>query len=311
MSRSRLFVALLLVSSTVLLSTTAQSASAAPDALRRYVLPGERAVPFAVAVIAGRYYATGAFDGVIYTGDLRTRRATALVDTGDGVNAIVATATRLVVTENTNAPARVRVYDRLSGRRIATFSNGRKDSFTSGVALAANGDAYISDGLLPLVYRIPAAALATQHAGVQPLPVFRSLRGTPAAPTQAGPGMASIVVTSDDRYLLLRRSVVADGLFRVRLADQQVSRVDLHGAVVPAGQGMVLTNADVLYVDGADNSLLELRLLDGYQQGRRISLTHPANVDDPRGMALAGDRLLVANFDNFQPPFTLSSIPLP
>lgn len=314
MSRLRLATACLLLTSAIGWgAAAAPAASAAPDTLPAYVLPGDHATPFAVAVVAGQYYATGAFDGVIYTGDLRQRRASVLVDTGDGVNAIAATATRLIVTENTEGPARVSVYDRLTGQRIARFSNGRRDSFTSGVALAANGDAYVTDGLLPLVYRIPADAIAHEQTGVQPLPVFRRLRGTPAAATSAGPGMASIVVTSDDRYLLLRRSLTAGGLFRVRLADRQVIWVDLHGATAPQGQGMILTNADVLYVDGKDNSIVELRLSDDYRQGRQVSVTHPPNVNSPRGMALAGDRLLLANFDQVpgRPPYTVSSIPLP
>lgn len=314
MSRLRLAFAVLLTTSAVGLGTAvAPVASAAPDALPVYVLPGVHATPFAVAVVAGQYYATGAADGVIYTGDLRQRRASVLVDTGEGVNAIVATPTRLIVTENTNAPARVSVYDRITGRRVARFSNGRLDSFTSGVALGANGDAYVTDGLLPLVYRIPAAAIEQEQNGVQPLPVFRSLRGTVAGPTSDSPGMGSVVVTTDDQYLLLRRSVTVGGLFRVRLSDRHVSRVDLHGATVPQGLGMLLTNADVLYIDGNDNSILELRLSDAYRQGRQVSLTHPRQVNSPRGMALAGDRLLVANSAPVpgRPPYTVSSIPLP
>jgi len=294
----------------------AAPAEAAPDALRTYVVPGENVAPFGVDVFAGRLYVSGAYNGVVYRGDVRHRRVSVLVgrDVTGGSNAVKATPTRLLVTHNGEGPPRLSVYKRGTGQLVATFSTGRIDSFLPFVAVTPDGDAYVAEANSsdPALFRIPAAALEHHRAGIQPLQVFRSLRNTPidTAPGEYNP--RGLVATPDGRYLILGNRGVG-GLFRVRLSDKQVTRIDTHGADLSEGFGLALTQSRVLYVARPFNDLVaEIRLSSDYSSGRLVSQTHNPRFNGPIGIAIAGDRLLAANFlADPSKPFTVVSIPLP
>ena len=206
------------------------------------------------------------------------------------------------------------IYQRLTGRLVARFTTGDVRSFLAFPALAPNGDVYVADATLPRLYRIPADAIAEQRTGVQPRPVYRYLRNTAIYADPAGYGPNALIATSDARFLLISNNPTGD-LFRIRLSDRSVTRLNLHGAVLTGTAGMVLTEADVLYVVRFTvNSLAEIRLGDDYRQGRLVSQTRDPRFLTPGGIAIAGDRLLITN-SQFAgpgtPPWTLSSLPLP
>jgi hypothetical protein len=291
---------------------------AAPDALARYVLPGSDVYPFGISVLSGEYYATGAINGALYHGDLRHHRASVLVRpeaaVPHGRNGIVSTATRLIVTENGDGPPWVSVYQRLTGRLVARFTTGDARSFLGFPGLAPNGDVYVVDARLPRLYRIPAAAIARQRGGVQPLPIYRFLRNTAITDNPDGYGPNAVVATSDARFLVISNNPTG-ALFRLRLRNRSVTPLNLHGATLTGAAGMVLTDADVLYVVRfTDNSVAEVRLSDDYHQGRVVSQTRDPRFLTPGGIAIAGDRLVIAN-SQFAgpgtPPWTLTTLPFP
>jgi hypothetical protein len=309
---------IVLVASLAVTTAPVTPASAAPDALASYVLPGTDVYPFGVSVLGGEYYATGGINGALYHGDLRERRASVLIPPETAVphgrNGIVATATRLIVTENGEGPPWVSIYQRLTGRLVARFTTGNVRSFLAFPGLAPNGDVYVVDFRLPRLYRIPAHAIAQQRTGVQSLPIYRSLRNTAIYDDPAGYGPTAVIATSDARFLLISNNPTGT-LFRVRLSDRSVTPLNLHGALLTGAAGMVLTEADVLYVVRfTDNSLAEIRLGDEYRQGRLVSQTRDPRFRGPDGIAIAGDRLLISN-SQFTgpgtPPWQVISLPLP
>jgi hypothetical protein len=222
-----------LVASLTLTTATVTAASAAPDALASYVLPGADVYPFAVSVLGGEYYATGAMNGTLYHGDLRKRRASVLIGpetaVNHGRNGIVATATRLIVTENGDGPPWLSIYQRLTGRLVARFTTGDVRSFLAFPGLAPNGDVYVVDARLPRLYRIPAHAIAQQRPGVHPLPIYRCLHNTAIYDDPAGYGLDAVIATSGARVRLISNDPTGT-LFRVRLRDRSVTRVNLHAA---------------------------------------------------------------------------------
>lgn len=159
MSRSVVAAATAAVASLAL--TAAPSTTAAPDAAHTYVVPGRNVFPFGISALGRTYYVSSAGpDDTIYRGDLRERRARVFARGGrasTSTNGIEATATRLVVTENSGGPARVVVYTRGAGHPVATFTNGLVDSFLPMIAAAPNGDAYVTDAINPVLtgYRPP------------------------------------------------------------------------------------------------------------------------------------------------------------
>lgn len=324
MSPRRALVAALLAAASALSPAVlpAAPAAAAPDALKRYVLPGPHVYPEGIAVWSGQYYVTSTTDGSILRGDLRERRATPFIEADKGQFGAVglkATADSLVVAGGPNGT--VTVYDRRTGQRTARFrQTGTSGTFVNDVAVAPNGDVYATDSFRPVVYRIPAAAVARERAGVQELRVFRDLRGTPLRYVDGAFNANGIVVTPDGRFLLIVNRATG-GLYRIRLDSGSVRRVHVAGGALTGGDGLVLLESRVLYVvrNGATEAVAEVRLSSTFRRGRVVSSTSSPTFDFPTTAAVAGDRLLVVNsqFDALlagedpTPPFTVSGIPLP
>ena len=264
---------------------------------------------------------TSTRDGSILRGDLRQRRARPFIAAKDGQFGAVgirATPDHLIVAGGPKGT--VTVYNRSTGARVVRFSNGGgTGTFVNDVAVAANGDAYITDSMRPVVYRIPAAAVAKPQSTVQALPVFRDLRGTPFTYVAGAFNANGIVVTPDARYLLIINAKTGR-LYRVTLDGGDVADIAVTGGPLTDGDGLVLLQSNALYVvRNASNRISEVHLANDYRSGRVVSVTRSRLFDFPTTAAVAGDRLLVVNsqFDALlggkkpSPPFTVSSIRLP
>ena len=195
-------------------------AASGPDTLA-YVLPAEGAYPIwpeGVAVHGDEYYVTSFCDGRVFRGNLRESQAEVFVPGGNpettGSAGIKATDTRLVVAGMVDLLGGVRVFDRATGALVARFSNDLpffESTNVNDVAIAPNGDAYVTDSIWPVVYRIPAEGLRHYQAAVQPLPVFHSFEGTPFAYVPDSVNADGIVITP-------RRSLPAHRELRDRAA---------------------------------------------------------------------------------------------
>jgi Cu-Zn family superoxide dismutase len=213
----------------------------------------------------------------------------------------------------------VSLHDRTSGALVARWSHwiGKPDpgiTNVNDIAIAPNGDAYITDSERPMLYRIPAAELQHPSAELRELPVFIDWTGTPF-PHITGVNGNGIVATPDGKYVLVVHFDTG-GLFRVRLSDKQITKVDLGGYSLTGGDGMVLTDDNVLYVVRIFDSLVaKLQLNPKYDRARLLSETGDPTFHGPTTAAIAGNRLLVVNSQftgpPSSPPWTVSSIPLP
>ncbi|MBA2530829.1 MAG: SMP-30/gluconolactonase/LRE family protein [Nocardioidaceae bacterium] len=294
-------------------ATPGVSSSASPDGVRTYIVPGECAYPESIDVQGGKYYTGSVCNGNLYRGDLDKSRARVFVPGGSRpyeMGGIKATATRLVVARGKGHAS---VFNRFTGNRVAEFANGRGyDSTVNDVAIAPNGDAYLTDFTLSKIYRIPARAIAQHRPGVHKLRVFLNLRGT-VFPVQDG-SANGIATTPDGRFLLVAH-FNAGNLYRVRLSNGNVSRVRLHGKLLAAPDGITLKGRDVLYVVEFDRrAIAKIRLSANYGWGRIVSRTTHPSFQCPTSAAIARDRILVVNSQFCgpgEPPWTVSSIPLP
>ena len=288
----------------------------------RYTLPGDKVFPEGVATHpkAPYYYAGSFADGTIYRGDLRRERATVFLPGGrhgrtSALGLKVDRAGRLLVAGG--ATGTVWVYDALSGRLLHRFTvttgKGDKAPFLNDLAVAANGDVYITDSFRPEVYRISAAELASPKVDGK-LGSFRSLFFSPIE-YQDGFNANGIVVTPDQRHLLIT-DYNNQALYRIELTKSlRVHRVDLGGAL-PTGDGL-LVRGDTLYVvasaDGAANFVSVFQLSADHLKGKLVrKLTSPL-LHAPSTAAFSGSDLLVADFQygatNPALPFSLVRVP--
>ena len=301
------------ITSGLLLTPVSQASPArAPDALGTYVIPGKCVQPESVTVRGGYYYTGGICNGNLYRGDLRHPRAQVL-RRGHATTllaGIKATATRLLVTGIRNDLAGLQVYNRFTGKFLAQFAPVQSQ-IVNDIAIAPNGDAYLTGFNRSKIFRVPAADLNRQP-GVQRLRTFLDFRGTsfPVQDLSAN----GIAATSDGRFLIVTH-FSAERLYRVRLSDGQVSRIDLHGQHLAGPDGIALTESNVLYVvEANDSRIAEIRMSHKYDSGRIVSRTTSPSFQCPTSAAIAGDRLLVANSQFCgpnKPPYTIASIPLP
>jgi Cu-Zn family superoxide dismutase len=281
---------------------------------------GDYLWPEGVAVQDNTYYVTGFGSGNIYRGDLEEREAEVFIhDVGFGLSGIKVVGEHLIVARGGDG---VSLFDRTTGALEATWSFVTGSStyveppWANDVAIALNGDAYITDSGRSVLYRIPAAELQSPSSPEQFLPIFLEWPDPPFPHMEETYGEANgIVATPDGKYLLVVH--FTDGsLFRVRLSDKQVRRVDLGGYSLFSGDGMVVTDDNVLYVVRPARSLVAKIHLNGqFDRGRLLSETRDPTFHGPTTAVIAGNRLLVVN-SQFSgppsaPPWTVSSIRIP
>ena len=284
-------------------------------AIRTYILPGDEVFPEGIAVHGNQYYVTGFGFGEIFRGDLHEPEAEVFTEgSPDGHGGgIKVTGRRLVEARGSGGVA---VYDRITGALVRKWSNGMSpdETVVNDVAIAPNGDAYLTDSFRPVLYRIPAAALRQPTTVVDDIPVFLEWEGTAFVHVPGAYNANGVVATPDGKHVLVVNFETGQ-LVRVRLSDKHVTQVDLGGYTLTGGDGMVLTEHNDLYVVRFLDSLVaKLRLTDQYRHAQLLSETTDPSFQGPTTAAIAGRRLLVVN-SQFQgpgtPPFTVSSIPLP
>jgi hypothetical protein len=105
-------------------------------------------------------------------------------------------------------------------------------------------------------------------------------------------------------------------LFRIRLADHQVTGVDLHGEALSGGDGMVLARDDLYVVLHNTETVAKMSMSNVYAEVGPVTYTADRTFLNPTTAAVAGNRLLVVNSQfevtgGGKPPWTVSSVPLP
>lgn len=298
-----------------LLALTAGTAFAAR--LTRYILPGSSVFPEGIAYQQGTpyFYVSSNADGTIFRGRLDEEMTGVFLPGGqDGRTS----ATGMKVDDQGRlfvsgaATGKFFVYDTAGGQLLAGFSNGLTNTFINDVTISREGDAYFTDSINPVLYRITTDA--TGHLVLQS---WLDLTGTPIV-YQPGFNLNGIAVTENDKYLLTVQSNTGK-LFRIDLDTQQVTEVNLGGATLVNGDGLWLRGHTLYAVLNAANTIDKVQLSGDFSSGQVVSSTTDPSLHFPTTVTIADGRMLVVNsqFDRRCPgcqpdlPFTVSSILVP
>ena len=111
-------------------------------------------------------------------------------------------------------------------------------------------------------------------------------------PTPIG-SFANGIVTAGRRYLLVV-GLSTGVLGRIDLTTKRVRAVDLHGASLPAGDGLERAGR-TLYAVNAATRVTQLRLTRNWLAGRVQRQITSSRFHIPTTLAIAGSRLLVVN----------------
>jgi sugar lactone lactonase YvrE len=284
-----------------------------------YTLPGSAVFPEGVAYqpTTGDFFVSSTTDGSILRGNVMEPAAAPFI-AGPGtqfsaVGVKVDDAGRLIVAGGMTGD--VRIYDAATGSLIRTFTTGT-DGFLNDIAVAKNGDLFVTDSFRPVLWRIPASEI---HSGAaEPAEAWLDLTST--IPYTAGQfNVNGIVATDNGKRLLVSQSFTSE-LFRIDVATKAVTEVDLRGEAV-AGDGLALLGRTLYAVEpfSGPGQIAKVALSGDLSSGTVLSRTTDPSFMTPTTMAVAAGRLLIVNsqfaqlFGSLPPilPFTISSIPLP
>jgi streptogramin lyase len=183
------------------------------------------------------------------------------------------------------------VYDARSGAELAAFQLTPPDqpTFINDVVLTRNA-AYFTDSLQPVIY-----AVKRDLSGVTPI----ALTGFPMT---AGNNLNGIEAARHGRVLLAIQS--SEGvLWRIDPATGSHTPVDLHGAELTDGDGLLLIRKrTLLVVQNRSNQIAVVRLDRHYRSGRVVrTITHP-DFDVPTTVARKRGGLYLPNARFTTPP---------
>jgi WD40 repeat protein len=290
------------------------------DRFRTYTIPGEFVYPEGVTVRPGthRFFVGATNGGTVFSGRLERRAMRPFLPAGaNGLSfAVGMKATRSGLLYVTGGPTgTVFVYDVATRELVRKFSNGLSSdqTFLNDVIVARNGDAYVTDSLHPVLYKIPAGAVEHSSSSTGTLRSWRDLTGS-AIRYRPGFNLNGIEISRGGRFLFTVHSV-SGSLFRVNVRNKRIREVPLAGGNLVNGDGLELKGHRLFAVRNSDELLVKVSLSRNLTSGKiRCTRTYPSFAF-PTTVARVAGRLLVVNsqFDNAQPdlPFTVSNVAVP
>lgn len=283
-----------------------------------YVIEGRQVFPEGVAADRGHVYATSKADGTVYRGPVDGSSLRPFLPPGqDGrttATGIESTGRRLLVAGAETG--RFSVHDAHDGSPVARYTvpEPARATFLNDVAVTPGGDAYVTDSVRPVLYRIPAAEIE------RPTDATRTLQVAVALPPDSyGEGFNAngIVATPDGRALLVVYSN-SGALYRVDLATGTTRRVELDRPLTN-GDGLELVGRTLHVARNFDNLISTVRLSGDHTSGVVVTERSYPGADVPTTLAISRGRLLAVNsqFDTFfsgapltSETFTISRLPL-
>jgi len=295
--------------------------AAAGDLPERYVLPGDRVFPEGIGAQkeTGDFFVGSTTDGTIYRGNVRREPMEVFLPGGrDGRTAATGVRVRdgrLWVAGRFTG--RVFVYDLASKRLLRTFeAPGGGPSFSPRPERSLINDitftkeaAYVTDSFRPVVYRV-----STEGGRLGGMEAWLDLRGTPIR-YRRGFNLNGITVSDDERHLVTVNFDTGE-LFRIDARTKRVRPIDLGGANVRTGDGLLLDGTTLLVVREEPGDITPVRLSGDLLSGEigpgfgRSQLRFPTTMFELNGRGVVVNSQLDTP-DAPELPFTVSSVPIP
>jgi sugar lactone lactonase YvrE len=256
--------------------------------------------PEGIAIANGKAYFGSRVDGAIYKADLRTGSGGIInKGTGPGTAALgmkIDDRGRLFVAGAGGGNGRV--IDTRTGQSLAAYTfTTATPTFVNDVILGKDA-AWFTDSRQPVLYKIPLGrdGKLPEQSAVRTIPLTGDYQHKDNVNNGNG-----ISLTPDGRALIIVQSATGF-LFRVDPHTGVTRKIDLGGAVMEAGDGL-LRSGDTLYV--VQNLLNKIAVLDLNESGTRGKLVREitsTDFDVPTTAAFSGDRIYLPNARFTTPP---------
>lgn len=182
-----------------------------------------------------------------------------------------------------------RVVSARTGDVLAAYTFTTQPSFVNDVVLTPSA-AWFTDSFNPVLYQVPLGRHGTlpDQAAVETLPL------TGDVVFQAGFNVNGISRTPDGRGLLVVQTNTGL-LFRVDPATGVTTTVDLGGALLPGGDGILLHGRTLYVVQNQLNQVAVVRLDGSGTSGTVVDTLTDPRFDTPTTVARFGHRLYLPN----------------
>lgn len=285
--------ALVLATTLTLAAVAVPSAAAAPFP-DRLELP-DAFLPEGIALGPGPTAWFGSRgDGDIYEIDLRTGEGE-VISEGPGTPSIGLKSDirgRLFVAGGPSGTGRV--VDTGSGDVLADYPFTAGESFINDVVLSQDA-AWFTDSFQAQLYRVPLSPALPDASEVQTLPLSGDWE------QGAGFGANGITWTPDGTALLVVHSTSGE-LHRVDPATGETEQVDLGGAALGSGDGMLLHGRTLYVVQNQLNRVSVVRIAASGTSGTVVDEITSDDFDIPTTVARFGSSLYLPNARFTTPP---------
>jgi sugar lactone lactonase YvrE len=266
--------------------------------IARFELPADVTFPEGIAYDAKA--------GVVYTGSAATGNLVRLT-LGSKQATTVAPAGSLMATEpfpallgmKIDGAGRVWIAGGRTGQMVVVDSKSGKvlkkfEVPTPGTSLIndvviAGSSAYFTDSLTPTLWRVTVKG--DQIGDLEP---WLQFTGSPLEYTKPGANLNGIAATADGQHLIVVQ-MNKGLLFRIGIADKQVTAIDIGGESVATGDGLVLDGRTLYVVRQGEEEIVSVELSQDLAKGRVFSRYKNPALAWPATAVKAGDQLLVVN----------------
>jgi len=273
-----------------LVALGASPAAGSDDAPPHRILLPKGFAPEGIAIRHGNNFYVGSITtGAIYRAHAHTGEGAVVVPGAEGHSSIGLSIAHQKLFVAGGETGRARVYDARSGELDASYRLVTGPTFVNDV-VATKGAAWFTDSINPVLYRVPLGADGTpgDPAGVETVPlsgdiVFRegfNVNGIDATPN----GETLIIVQSNTGFL-----------FKVDSDTGETTRVDLGGARVRNGDGILLRGRKLFVVQNMNNQVAVVRLDRDLDSGAVLQHVGDPGFDVPTTIAFSDGWFYVVN----------------
>lgn len=244
--------------------------------------------PEGIAIGPGRTFYSGSIAGAgIYRGDLATGEGEILVP-GEGrtfVGMKVDEHGRLWVAGGPDGVGYV--FDAATGAEIATFAFSTQPTFVNDVVVTRE-DAWFTDSQRPVLYRVDLDEDGP-IGEVSELDLTGQIEFVPGEFNFNG-----IDASRDGRTLIAVNSTTGI-LYAINVKRETAEPIDLGGATVPSGDGILLVDRHLYVVQNFLNQIAVIRLNHDIERGRVVDTITSEDFDIPTTIARHRGSLYAVN----------------
>jgi sugar lactone lactonase YvrE len=278
----------------MLLLTVTVAAFACTAALAKAVFPETIALPNGwqpegIAIGRGTTFYVGSIPtGAIFRGDLRTGEGAPFIPAASGRAAIGMDFDRGRLFVAGGGTGKGFVYDARTGALIRELqlASGSDPTFVNDVVVTKRA-AWFTDSNRAALYRLPLSKNGQPAASAQVVALTGDFQ------LEAGFNLNGIDATPDGKTLVVVQSGTGK-LFTVTTAGV-TTEIDLGGATVMNGDGILLQGRTLYVVRNRDNQIAVVRLSNGLASGTISGTITDPDFDVPTTIGRFGNRLYAVN----------------